>query len=216
VEMIKMVITSITAQEKNSSRYNIYIDYSYSFSADYEDIIELGIKEGMVLDDAGFEHLITSCQYKKALNKAILFLSARARSEHEIKNKLMSLNYDAQIIEKVICRLKELKYIDDMEFAMAWIKERKKLKPQGTKRIIQELKNKGVNSEIIDDSLAMSQIDDLETAIAIVKKKMGKEKIVKGSKEYAKIYRHLIYRGINYNTAQKALNLVVEDSAPSI
>ena len=64
------------------------------------------------------------------------FLSYRPRSEKEVKEKL-KIKYQKSnikdltlIIDKVIQKLKEKKFINDNEFAKGWIENRLRFKPR--------------------------------------------------------------------------------------
>lgn len=203
-----MLITSITVQKGNAKRYNIYVDGSFSFSADYEDVIELGIKENAILDYDTLKETIHKCQYKKAFNKTLWLLGVRQRSESELRKKLKDSNYDDTIIDDVLMKLKELNYVNDMEFSKLWIEDRMTLKPTGKRRLIKELSDKGVDSELIKDAIEESGSDDLKTAISLIEKKTRKVIIESlSNKDYQKIMRYLIYRGIDYEVARQAINI---------
>lgn len=202
-----MIITSIIIQKKNKDKYNIYVDNNYCFSADYEDIIEFDIKADQYVDDEQLKNLIYKCQYKKALNKALNFLARRFMSEYEIKGKLLSSGYNEEIIETVIKKLKELNYVDDERFSKQWVEDRKLMKPIGMKRLEAELQNKGISRELIKNTLDESGCDDLETAVYLIGKKLGNNKVGCGDKTTSsKLYRYLLYKGIGYETARKAIS----------
>lgn len=206
-----MVITSIEKQKKNENRYNVYVDNNYCFSVDYDQIIEYGIKENCEYDNENLSDLIYKCQYGKAMNKAMMYLSKRQQSEQEIRKKLKDLMYEDGIIENVITRLKELNYINDEEFARLWIEDRNKFKPTGRKKLIQELKSKGVGDNIINNMVNNSDCDDLKIAVGIIEKKLGQmSNGLDDQKILRRIFRYLLYRGIEYETAYKAIKKYVD------
>lgn len=213
-----MVITAIEEQKKKD-RFNIFIDYEYGFSVCYDDIVEFNIKVGNVLDEDMKKDLIYKCQYNKALNAAFNFLSSRARSEYEVRKRIMKLDIDDEIIEKVIYRLKELKLIDDKEYAKMWLEERSRLKPEGRNKLALGLKNKGIKPQIIDECMSEWEYDDLSVAIELLQKKIAnkdfslvyKDKSLY-TKEIQKLYRYLLYRGIGYDTAKRAIETCLEKS----
>lgn len=202
-----MVITSIIKQ-KYRNRFNIYVDGEYRFSVGYDDLIEFDIKENNTYDFEALKDLVYKCQSKKAFNTALKYLASRTRSEEEIKRKLKTGKYGDMVIDDTISRLKQLKLLDDSEFSIMWIEERKRIKPTGKKRIIQELKNKGVEASIIDDALEKYQCNDLDTALSILKKRIKLEKHgLDDLKTHQRIYRYLLYKGIEYDTACNAIKI---------
>ena len=96
---------------------------------------------------------------KKNLEKgkeyALYLLGYRDRSKNEIVKKLKEKNYDEEVIEEVICYLKEKNLLDDQKFAKEWANYSIK-KGFSRKRVEQELRKKGVEEEIITNTLILS------------------------------------------------------------
>lgn len=209
-----MKITSLLMQKKNDSRYNVYIDDNYCFSADYDDIVEFGLKVGSVFNQAELDELIFKLQYKKAMDRAFYMIDIKARTEYEIRKKLRESEYNDDVIEKVISRLKELNYLDDMQYSKLWVDNRMNLRPVGKRKLISELKTKGVEPYIIEQTIDNCKYDDLDTAIKLLKKKLCKTSLESDydkQKVYNRLYRFLLYRGIDYDTARKALKLCLNE-----
>lgn len=206
-----MIITSIECQEKNKKRYDIFIDQKYSFSADYDEIVEFNIKVNAELTEDELEDILYRLQYKKALSKAFYILNIKSRTQQEIENKLKSLDFDQSIIAKVLERLKELGYLNDLDFSRQWIYTSMSIKPVGKRKLSASLRAKGVDQSVIDNAIESSGYNDLDTAIELVNKKLrtsgkGMETEEDKGKAFAKLYRYLLYRGIDYDTAKKAIN----------
>ena len=88
---------------------------------------------------------------------ALRFLKIRPRSIAEVKEKLAGKGFSSTEIEIVIHDLIMSGLLDDRAFTKSWINYRL-ARPFGFRRIIQELKNKDIDQEIIDQ--AMAEIDD--------------------------------------------------------
>lgn len=208
-----MVITSIIVQKRNPKRFNIYIDGDYKFSANSDDIIELGIREGSVLDQSGLDDLVYRCQFKDAFDRSCRFLGVRARSEYEIKTKLKSDGYDESVISIVVDRLIEMKLIDDREFARMWIEERNLLKPSSKRVLIDELKDKGIDKQIISDTIDEYVPDELDIAIQVTKKKLSQSNSdIKNPTDQQKIYKYLSYKGFDYETSKRAVDMCLNQN----
>lgn len=202
-----MVITSITKQKNNDNRYNIYVDGEYSFSTDSEDVIEFGIKIDNEYDEASIKELIHNCQYKKAFNDACRILSARPKTRMEMENKL-KLKYDDAVIDEVVKKLQEYDYLNDTEFVRLWVEERKRLKPAGKKKIANELRAKGIEKQVVDEAIEQLIPDDLDTAVDIIKKRISRAGgAPEDRKSIQKLYRYLLYRGFDYDTIHRALEI---------
>jgi len=57
--------------------------------------------------------------YDDALNRAFDQIARRARSEAEVRRKLLQEGADEAVVDRVVARLHELRYLDDDAFARA-------------------------------------------------------------------------------------------------
>jgi regulatory protein len=87
------------------------------------------------------------------LEAALRFLEARARSEAEVRRRLMSAGYRSDLVEGAVTRLAELGVLDDEAFARAWIESRDRVRPRGERALRRELALKGVDREVSDEVL---------------------------------------------------------------
>ena len=86
----------------------------------------------------------------EVLDAAARFLEARQRSVAEVRRKLVGLGYQSALVEQVLARLEELRYLDDESFARAWVDSRDRAHPRGEYALRHELEQRGVAREIID------------------------------------------------------------------
>jgi regulatory protein len=83
------------------------------------------------------------------LEAAARFLEARARSIGEVRRRLSSAGYRADLIEGAIDRMTELGMLDDATFARAWIESRDRARPRGERALSEELRVRGVDRSVI-------------------------------------------------------------------
>ncbi len=88
------------------------------------------------------------------LEAAARFLEVRARSVAEVRRRLTSAGYQADLVEGAITRLLDLGLLDDEAFARAWVESRDRARPRGERAIRQELGLKGVDRVTVDLVLA--------------------------------------------------------------
>ncbi len=86
------------------------------------------------------------CQ--KARNIVYRLLKFRARSEQEIRQRLLRHRIPKDVIEETVTYLRSVGIIDDEAFVRSWIRARSR-KPFGYKKILAELKQKGVDDSLI-------------------------------------------------------------------
>jgi len=144
----------------------------------------------------------------KFYNLALHYLSYRTRSEKEVRDKLKTKQVDPQIIEKIIAKLKEKRFINDEEFARQWIENRTRFKPRGERLIKMELKQKGISEDIINSliSNSNSMTTDLDSAKKLVEKRIGRVKNLPKQKIYEKLGRYLATKGFSWDTIKKAID----------
>ena len=94
--------------------------------------------------------------YDAAVEKGIFLLSLRDRTKKEITLKLKEKYKNIQMIQRAVKKLEELGYIDDFNYALTFIKNKK----YGKQRINFELYQKGINKEIIEN--AYNYLDEEE------------------------------------------------------
>ena len=102
---------------------------------------------------------------KDAMERAGRLLSVRARTEHEIRDRLDTGGFEAPVIEQTVARLDELGLLDDLDFAREWIRDRSARKSLGPRALKSELALKGVGRDVIDEALVAEGLD--EEALAV-------------------------------------------------
>lgn len=154
------VITALTRQKRNPDRVNVYLDGSFAFGL--AAIAAVRLKVGQTLSAEEMAELKLLDTLEKAKQSALKYISYRPRSVGEVRRNLRDKEYDDAVITQVVIRLQELQLLDDDSFARYWVEQRETFKPRSTLALRQELQQKGITREIIDDVLA--NVD--ETAVA--------------------------------------------------
>lgn len=137
-------------------------------------------------------------------DQAVTLLSKRDYSSGEMTRCLKRELSDEDIIETVIARLMSHHYIDDSRLIEKEI--RKHLaKWHGLSRIKQELKQKGLDPQTIEQGLEDLDVDWFKTAEELRSKKFGDEQPV-DAKEKSKQIRYLQYRGHSMSIIMELLS----------
>lgn len=139
-----------------------------------------------------------SLVFNKARDYAFRLLKFRMRSEQELRQRLKRKKFDQAAIEKVIQRLKEKDFIDDREFARAWVADKIK-RPLGIRRIEEELKSKGIDKEIFQEALAKATNNYDEESIIrqLAEKRLQRLKGLDPNKVTSRLYSYLLRRGFS-------------------
>lgn len=153
--------------------------------------------------------------YDRAMNMALRLLAVRARSVKEIRAKLADKGVDGPVLEKVIEKLLDLNYLDDVAFAGQWTRHLAFNLLYGNRRIEASLREKGVPEEIIRRSISENR-EELEEKAAlrrILNKKIkGLNAQNLDRKQKARLARMLAGRGFSTGLIYEALRNPQEDN----
>ena len=127
---------------------------------------------------------------------AFLLLKFRLRSENELKLRLRQKGFSEELSQDTVNFLKDKEFIDDRVFARGWVAARLK-RPFGLRKIRQELVQKGLDQEIIENSLSQVKEDYNESQIVsqLAQQRFSKLKGIEPLKAKARVYAYLIRRG---------------------
>lgn len=129
--------------------------------------------------------------YVVATEKAVRFLTASLKTEKEVRDKLISLKCDEEVVMQVINHLKDISYINDREYVEAYIRQESKMQKYSIFEIVNKLKAKGINEELLD--YVASVLNDMEYEKEVIRKiRLKKEKL---GEEEIKIKSYLYRRG---------------------
>ena len=201
-----MRITS-TLPTRDNQMMRIYIDENYAFSVPKEDYIRLGLYEKEEITQDEIERIRQEVVLRAAREKATGYLMYRDRSEGEVIEKLINAGFDKDIAQEAASALKALGYIDDNRYARKYITDRLKNKAMSRKAIRFELERKGISSQIIEEALSETEVNEDEIALRTAKKKFGKYD-VKDEKVRQKIMRYLCHKGFSVETGWKVIRIL--------
>lgn len=191
-------ITAITRQKRNKERVNIFIDGKYAFSL--AEITAAWLKTGQELSPEEIARLDAEDAVEKAKQSAFNYLSYRPRSMAEVRQNLLKKDYDETIVEQVINRLTELNLLNDREFARFWVEQRETFKPRSQRALSQELYQKGLSRDIIDE--AVNDVDEMAAAKKAAEKKARRWIQLPKDTFFSKMNGFLQRRGFNYAIAK--------------
>ena len=139
----------------------------------------------------------------RLLDRAIRILAMRDHSEQELRRKLAApvmskngpeaLDVTPEELEQVVAWCIENRYLDDNRFVGQFIASRSR-KGYGPARIRQELSQKGIARQAVEQAMRECDIDWVSLARAQAQRKYG-EPLPSAFAEKVKIQRFLLYRG---------------------
>lgn len=198
---MRMKITAIKQQVKRQDRYSIYIDGKYILSFSQGELMQAKLKVGQELTVDGLRSLQNAAVIDKAYDRALNLISHRPRSEGELRDYLRRKDMTNDIITVIIDRLTERGYVNDLDFAQRWVATRRLLKSTSKRRLMQELRQKRINSDIIDQVLAEDETDEQQVLREIIERKRKQTKY----QDNLKLMQYLARQGFHYDDIKTAL-----------
>ncbi|MBS4197635.1 recombination regulator RecX [Lederbergia citri] len=201
------IITKITTQKNSKDRYNIYLDEAFAFGVDEEVLIRYHLTKGKELSEFDITQIQYEDEIRKALNAAIIFLSYRMRSGDEIRQHLKKKEWDEPVIQAVLLELAERKYVDDLEFASAYVRTQVNGGKKGPLTIKQELKQKGIKDQLIEEAMGhYSEEQKIEHAIQLGNKVAKQNSKLSERFLKQKIEQFLLTKGFPFNIISIAID----------
>lgn len=150
-----------------NSRYKVYLDDSHELLL-YEDVI---LKYNLLIrKDIDEKLIIEMDKYNQEIDVYYVALNSiknRFRSVYELRGILIKKEYPIDLIDKAISKLLEQGYLNDRSYCKSFINNQMITTNNGPYKIIRELNEKKVDSNIIDEEILV--FDEEEQSVRIKK-----------------------------------------------
>lgn len=171
-----------------------------------------------------FKRPAPTCNETALYEYAIGALTRKMRTVAELKRLLRRRCPDEATVSSVIIRLKDHKYLSDSAYAAAYAGLRRDNQKFGSRRVITDLKVKGVHSDVIEKAVAEAyvNVNELTQARAFLKRKRLSKPTT--NQEAARIFRTLMRAGFgvsasihilkNWDVDDEVLTALQEEANP--
>lgn len=206
-----MKVTELLPQKNNKHRVSVFVDNEYAFSLDETDAVLFKVKVGTQLSEDDIKRLTMEGNFTKARDYAFSILSRKMLTEKQLSDKLCEKGYDMAVSSEVCRELVSLGYINDEEYARLFL-EHSVMKLWGKKKIMYEMKQKGLSDDTIAICLESFCEDDMTDEIlrAIRQKYQGAD--LRDFKVKSRITRHFASRGFDFGFIDKCIRLAEEEN----
>lgn len=137
--------------------------------------------------------------YSRCMNSAVYSLAMREHSRKEIYTKLSHKDFSEGVdIDSLLDELEDNNYLNEQRFTESFIRYRS-MRGQGLLKITNDLRQRGIGTELIHQALNELNIDWYKLAIEQRIKKFGEE-LPKEYKDKARQMRFLSGRGFDSET----------------
>ena len=155
--------------------------------------------------------------YEKLLHYALRILSKKRYTVLEMRKKLKYIikkntritdkpESATTLIDLVIERVLELKYLNDEVYLEDYIRDRVNFKPRGKLLLMKELQLKGLEKNLITEALQNQNINEFDMALGLLEKKKQSWEKYSEEKRRNKAFLYLESKGFGQDPIYKAIN----------
>ncbi|MFK7800268.1 MAG: regulatory protein RecX [Anaerolineae bacterium] len=195
-------ITDLTIQKRRKDRVNLFLDGEYAFSLSL--LNAAWLKIGQELTAEKIAALKREDEYEWGKEIALRLITNRPRSKKEVRDRMREKGIEESTRERVVERFEELDLLDDEAFARYWIDQRARFKPRGKPLLRQELRQKGVDQQIVNDLL--EETDDSAAAMQAAEKKVRSLRRYPEDQFKKKLTGFLQRRGFSYQEIREVVD----------
>lgn len=171
-----------------------------------EIIRKYNVAKGMELSEEEADRLIYENDLRRARERALYLMESRDHSYRELFDKLEK-NYSEDICFEVCNRLAEIGVINDRRYAEKLCRQLFEVKKLGRYRVRQEMRLKGLGSEIIEEAIENFSEEDepFERLEKLVEQKY--ERYLTDRKGVEKVRNALARKGYSFGEIKEVLDL---------
>jgi regulatory protein len=195
-----MKITKLSAQVKNLDRVNVFLDGKYSFSLTIDQVLEYKVKKDLEIDEQDVKKFEKLSLDGKLRQRALEWLMIRPHSEKEVMDYFRRKKVDSEQARAWLDEFISRGYQSDTSFARWWIDQRR-AKQKSQQFIRQELRQKGVDTAIIQSFLLEESVTDKSALMILIEKKQKQTKY----QDSQKLTTYLVRQGYRYSDVVDAL-----------
>lgn len=154
---------------------------------------------------------------ERTMNRAVKLLAAKPRSIGELRERLLEKNWtNVAIVDRVIAKLEEYKYLDDQQFAADFAVSKLRQKPQGKRRLLQSLSQKKLSKENVDSAIknAFEKLPEADLIDRAIEKRLrlkGKPETLENRKKF---FDHLLRQGFDFGLIREKMSAIANVDIP--
>lgn len=205
-------ITKISQQKKNKRRYNIFLNEQYAFSVTEDVLIKNNLYKGLTLTNEQIETLKKEDAWQQAYLLALHYLQYRMRTKLEVKRFLLKEEIPEDVVCEIVDKLEKENYINDLQFAEAFVRDRKNFSTKGPILIEKELVEKGISRENIVVALKQySDEEQIQLAVKWAEKQLRRKSRHSYRKRIEQLKLSLMQKGYHTGIVQEAVSRVTDE-----
>lgn len=200
-------------KRKYTNKFLVIFDDESQIDCSQDLIFEHSLKIGIAVDDDLYDEIIKKQRGFDLKEVALNYASYKPRTVKQIRDKLKSKQFSEDDILIAIDFLNEFNYLDDLKFSREFIEQTLRKKPAGKVKLKNDLYQKGVEKEVIDQALTEFYPEDesFDLALQAADKKMRMLKTKPEVKQKRSLISFLQGRGFKWDVIKKVLEEYFEE-----
>lgn len=146
---------------------------------------------------------------ERTMNRAVKLLAAKPRSVAELRERLMEKSWtNLEIVNAVIAKLEEYKYLDDRQYATDLASSKLRQKPQGKRKLQQTMSRKKLSRENVDNAIktAFEKHPENELIDRAIEKRLRLRGKPETREDTKKFVDHLMRQGFGFDLIRSKLD----------
>ena len=202
-------IREIAPQKRNKNRYNISDEDGFLTSLSVETVLRYHLKEGMQVSDELMEEMKREDTVKYAKEIGVAYVAYAPRTRRQVEQHLAKKGIDAQSIAQAVETLERYSYLDDAAYVREFVRSYGEKLGAGAMR--QKLMERGVERQVIEENMELSQEGQQAAALALAQKLRRKYADQPEQKRRQKMFAALARRGFSYDDIRAVLGELGEE-----
>jgi regulatory protein len=201
----------ITAIERvpRKKRYDVQIDDALVVPLSPDVLFRAGLAIGQEIELDQVRSLEEAERRHAAMSGALRLLAYRPRSEREVRDALAKRGASERVVDETVMRLRELRLLDDAEFAHTYVDLRNGSNPRSRRLLAAELRARGVGKGAVEAPL--SEVDEADAAYRAASRKARQISDVSFVDFQRRVGDHLLRRGFGFGLVRETVRRVWEE-----
>ena len=195
-----MKITAIEQMTHKPGMYRISVDTKPIGYVTADDVFELGLNRGGDISAESYSKLIEKVKYNAFYASAISYADRRLRSVAEIERYLKGRGCDSKTATLIAKKLVSSGLVDESKLAAAYVHDAELLKPLSRNMLELKLRQKRIDSDLIDASIQSAGYDDEQALDKLVRLKQARY-----AGNQPRFFRYLLRQGFSYTAIAKRI-----------
>lgn len=195
-----MMVTAVTPVDKRKSK--VFLEEGFAFVLYRGELRRFHIEEGMELEQETYCTILEDVLIPRAKERALYLLGSAIKTEAWVRGKLLDGGYPREAADRVLAFLKEYRLVDDGVYVDSYVRTYSGKKSR--RQMIYELRQKGVDKELVEQAFMENPVDEEESARQLLSRRIkGKDGITPD--EWRRHSAWLGRKGYSYDVIHKVM-----------